>query len=664
MRSLAATSLGIALLGLAGAAAADGRLQLTVGSITHSAFELHDVSLSWREGGAALRIARLRLFGRELTRLKLDCPGLRWEARQIDCAAGRVSGGPFHKPVKAALSVAPRSGRFEIRFAGADGQAMRISGQGRGDSQVVEIAFQGLRLEDAADWGGALGGLGLKGTMDGTVRLSGPGMRRLQAQLALTRASFSNPTGERAGDKLKLKLALDATRSAGGWAGHIDGAWDAGEIFWKPWYLADRSLAVSADFSLNAEALRFDGVDIGLDGVGTLRLAGRWQPRASALESLRFSSEIADLELAGKLLLAPLLAQSGLPALKLAGSAKAQGIWQSGTLLGLALDMDGISLGDGAGRFALKGVAGRLEWSPDKETRSRITVAKGQLWRLPLGAFEIALRLRGLRIQVDALRVPILDGELLLSDLRAEGGASGWSWQAAAALSPVSMSQLSAKLGLPRMAGSLSATIPRVAQSGANIGLDGDLEIQVFDGLLKATGLQVIEPFGRLPRLKADLALHHFDLGQLTEAFSFGDITGFIDGEVRGLELAQWRAQRFDAWIASSPGDYRKRISQRAVENITALGGASASAAIQRSFLRFFDRFGYERLGWRCVLRDGLCQMGGIDGEAKADGGYVIVKGGGLPAINVIGYNRQVDWNELLARLARITDANARPVIK
>ena len=35
-----------------------------------------------------------------------------------------------------------------------------------------------------------------------------------------------------------------------------------------------------------------------------------------------------------------------------------------------------------------------------------------------------------------------------------------------------------------------------------------------------------------------------------------------------------------------------------------------------------------------------------------------------LPAINVIGYNRNVDWDALLLRLKRITDANSRPVIE
>ena len=161
--------------------------------------------------------------------------------------------------------------------------------------------------------------------------------------------------------------------------------------------------------------------------------------------------------------------------------------------------------------------------------------------------------------------------------------------------------------------------------------------------------------------LSADIEARHLDLHQLTETFSFGNITGFVDADVRGLELARWRPVAFDARIASSPGEYRRRISQRAVENISALGGAGALAALQRGLIGFFDSFGYRELALRCVLRDGVCAMGGVEGVQRSDGGFVIVRGGGVPALDVIGYNRRVDWNELVDRLQRVIDENVSP---
>jgi hypothetical protein len=137
--------------------------------------------------------------------------------------------------------------------------------------------------------------------------------------------------------------------------------------------------------------------------------------------------------------------------------------------------------------------------------------------------------------------------------------------------------------------------------------------------------------------------------------------------DMQNLELAGWRPVKFDAQLSSSAGSYPRRISQAAIQNISALGGESAVAAIQRSFLRFFEEFAYSKIGWQCSLRNNVCRMDGIEPasalEESESQGYVIVKGGGIPAITVIGYNRNVGWQELINRLKRITQGN-EPVIQ
>jgi hypothetical protein len=42
----------------------------------------------------------------------------------------------------------------------------------------------------------------------------------------------------------------------------------------------------------------------------------------------------------------------------------------------------------------------------------------------------------------------------------------------------------------------------------------------------------------------------------------------------------------------------------------------------------------------------------------------VLVKGGGIPAITVMGYNRQVSWQELLDRIKRVTQGNVKPIVE
>jgi len=86
-------------------------------------------------------------------------------------------------------------------------------------------------------------------------------------------------------------------------------------------------------------------------------------------------------------------------------------------------------------------------------------------------------------------------------------------------------------------------------------------------------------------------------------------------------------------------------------------------AAIQRSLLGFFDTFGYSEIGLGCVLKAGVCEMSGIGDGTEAER-FVIVSGGGIPALDVIGYNRRVDWRELVERLQRVIEGNAAAEVR
>ena len=223
------------------------------------------------------------------------------------------------------------------------------------------------------------------------------------------------------------------------------------------------------------------------------------------------------------------------------------------------------------------------------------------------------------------------------------------------------MEKFTATLGLPVMYGTLDATLPMVRHIKSAMRVDGALFLKVFDGTIEAKNMVLLDLFSKAPRLQADVTMRNLDLGLVTRTYSFGNITGRVDARIAGLELVNWQPVKFDVQVASSSGDYPRKISQAAVQNISALGGAGAAAAIQRSFLRFFEQFGYDKLGWGCKLQNGVCEMSGVEDGAQ---GYVIVKGGGIPAITVMGYNRQVNWQELLDRVKRVTQGNVKPIIE
>jgi len=129
---------------------------------------------------------------------------------------------------------------------------------------------------------------------------------------------------------------------------------------------------------------------------------------------------------------------------------------------------------------------------------------------------------------------------------------------------------------------------------------------------------------------------------------------------VRGLVVSDWQLEQCDARFYTTPGDgLPHRISQRAVDNIARLGGGPATL-LSTSFLRLFEEFRYRDLGLRCRLRDGVCTMSGV---APAQPGYYLVRGAGIPRIDVKGFNRRVDFAILMRRLQAAIGSSG-PVVK
>jgi hypothetical protein len=200
---------------------------------------------------------------------------------------------------------------------------------------------------------------------------------------------------------------------------------------------------------------------------------------------------------------------------------------------------------------------------------------------------------------------------------------------------------------------------------GGVITVGGSLTASAFDGHIEFANLRLEEPLGLAPRLYGDLRVRRLDLEQLTDTFSFGLIQGRLSGDVSGLEMIAWRPVAMDLHLYTPPDDpARRRISQRAVENLASVGGGGAAAALSTGFMKFFEEFSYSSIGIRCVLKDGTCTMSGVGpaGDGPFGQGYYIVKGSGLPRINVVGYRHQVSWNTLIQQLDSIT-ASGGPVV-
>ncbi|MDD3483007.1 hypothetical protein [Azovibrio restrictus] len=559
-----------------------------------------------------------------------------------------------------ALSLRQEAGEWWLQLRPGPGEQWDIRQQegGRLRLQVRQGSPRLLRLFLPREH--LLATLGLLGRLDGQLDY-GPG--GLQGQLELKDGGFSSADGRLAAEGLGLSLSVSGRQAKGGWQLQGRLVWHGGAFYREPVLLQGAAQSLDFSGSFAAGAWRLDQAVLNWPRVGAVR--GWAAGDRNGFQEAELEAADLALESLGVALLQPLLEARGLPRAILSGRARVLARWQQGGLSALEFEPRGAGLELEGGRLSLEGLEGQLHWDRQQIRTGALRVGRLALGRLESGSFQLPLALRPEGVALSQrVSIPFLDSELILDHLQAGLGPDGQDWEGTLGLSiyPVSLEALTWALGLPPMGGLLSANLPAIRYARGEASLEGALVIQVFDGYLNCTDLRLIDPFGTVPRILADVEARHIDLGQLTQTFSFGQMTGYVDAELKALEISAWRPLAFKARIVSSPGSYPRRISQKAVADITALGGGGAMAAIQSSFLRFFQDFGYRRIGLSCQLENGVCRMGGIEGLDR-QGAYAIVEGGGIPALTVIGYNRDVHWDELVARLKAAISNPSRPVI-
>jgi hypothetical protein len=309
------------------------------------------------------------------------------------------------------------------------------------------------------------------------------------------------------------------------------------------------------------------------------------------------------------------------------------------------------------GLLNLVGMNGEIFWAPAGGTAARISKLgwrSGGAYGLSGGAADIEFVAYGLNFALTRpARLPVFDGAIAIDHfVMGNLGEKNMEVAFKGAVEPISMPLLAKAFGWPEFSGTLAAAIPSVTLKNDVLTFDGNVESQVFGGRVVGSNIRLQDPLGNFPRFFADVRARDLDLGLVTQTFEVGSITGKLEADVLGLELFAWAPQAFDARLATPKGDKsRHRISARAVSSLSNVGGGGGGVvqALQSGVLKFFDEYSYDKLGIRCRLRGDVCEMSGVE---PAPNGYYIVKGAGIPRIDIVGNQGRVRWSQLMSSIA------------
>jgi hypothetical protein len=670
------------LLGIAQATVEGG---FRIERVEHDDWEVAGLRLTFASAGPRRVSVSVTIDRLDLAAVPAPFEGLSLECEAIsgdtgwDCAAGVLRARDSAVGAQTARWTGSwrhdGGGRLEVDdLRVADGALALTAEMGLGQwslevrSRRLVLAPLAALVPEAAlpdDWG-------LQGAVSGRVGLTGSSSveggaaERIDADLVVDQFGYSSPDGRQAAEGIIVRADVAARAEASGW--RFDGVlrWPAGALYSDPLYIdaAEAPLTIEAGGRLGQalSTLEVEGAQVALGGAFALSASGAFDLAAGRRQSLTLAAHSRDAAQAHALLLQPFLIGTPADDMVVDGQVGFVLHLDDAGLSRAGLSLAGLSLTDRQQRFALASTDGSVAWQrAGGETVSTLRTAGIELLGIRSEPFEARARFVGDQIELlEPLVIPLLDGELALDAFHLDGALVAGSpprWRASASLRELSLERLTAALDWPPFEGSLSASLSDMRYAEQVLSVGGGLELAAFGGAIRVEDLRLRDPLGSVPVLSADARLRGLDLDALTRTFSFGRIQGRLDGDLDDLRLVAWRPDRFDLHLYTPEEDPgRRRISQRAVENLTELG-SGLPGGLSASFLGIFEEFAYRAIDARVRLDGDVAE---IDGLARDDGGYYLVRGSGLPRIDVIGRNRRVAWKDLVERLRQIQVEGAR----
>lgn len=493
----------------------------------------------------------------------------------------------------------------------------------------------------------------------------------ITAKSQLYQLALTNAESTLAAENLRATLVLNASqlhqKKNPTWVIKTELKVPKGEIYYQPFYIEiTQPMTIKVSSRYRKNYFYIDSLEYQHKNTLNFHLTGQFRQRKTwQVQALHIQLPTTPLASIYQNYLQDILAESILGELDLSGTIAAN-IQLKNKKQQVVINIDKGHIKDKKSRFSIEDLALGLHW---KNTQHKHTSVmrwqKAEVGKkLSIGHSELRFHAAKNNVVLNrAWHIPILDGALHISNFELKNWDSPKiNWQMQGYLQPISLTSLSKALDIPVLHGELSGMIPNIIYKNNTVTLGGALLMQVFEGTIILHTLSLKNPLGKIPILRADVDMNQLNLGVLTKVYEeFGEVQGGLSGKIRDLHLIKWQPVGFDAYFATAEESrLPRKISQKAVSNLSSISGNSAADRVSRGVLQLFEQFSYAKLGLGCRLKNNICTMRGV---MPAKQGYYIVKGGGLPRIDVMGYNSRVNWQTLLNRLKNIAHAK-NPVIK
>jgi hypothetical protein len=295
--------------------------------------------------------------------------------------------------------------------------------------------------------------------------------------------------------------------------------------------------------------------------------------------------------------------------------------------------------------------------SPDADPKERessesgfIAVEHFQGFRLDLDSLHFSILAANNRFEIpEKTAVPIWGGEVSLNFFKVSNPLGDWKMETAVSLKDLDLVQMFQD---QEITGTLQGDLGPIRIDKEKVVIEGALKANVFDGTVEGKNLAIVQPFAPERGIQGELFFNHLNLEPVTRRFSFGKITGFVQGRVTDLLVRRNRPERFHLQVNTQevPG-VPKIINIKAIENIGLLGtGWGELDVLRKGINRFISEYAYREIGLSCTLEEDLFRLRGTIIE---DGVEYLVRKPDWFGIDVINKNpdNEILFSDILERI-------------